>query len=61
MTISKDEISAVEWFLSPENAEARRQLKERNEPLGLWLDMVEKRVQEELEAQGEKQEASMKV
>jgi hypothetical protein len=47
---------SVSWWLSDENKEARRELEQRNPPLGQWLSMIEKKVQEklaEIEAQEE--------
>ena len=55
----KESAASVAWWLSPENSEARRELRERNEALAMWLDMIEKRVAEKL-AQVE-QEGEMKV
>ena len=56
----KEEAQAISWWLSPENSEARRELEQRNPPLGEWLSMVEKKVQEKL-AEQEAQEEGAKV
>ena len=59
---TNDEISeqaaAIAWWLAPENAQAMQELRERNEALSMWLDMVQKKVEERL-AQVERE--AMKV
>ena len=59
----REEAQSVSWWLSPENAEARRQLAERRPELELWLQKVEAMVKAKLaerSAQVE-QEGSVKV
>jgi hypothetical protein len=56
----KEEAQAVAFWLSPENQGARRELAERRPELGMWLSMVEKRVNEKL-AEVEKEEVAMKA
>ena len=39
---------SVAWWLSPENASARKELAQRRPELGEWLQMIEARVNAEL-------------
>lgn len=54
----REEAQAIAWWLADENKQARRELEQRNPPLGQWLSMVQKRVEEKL-AQVERE--AMKV
>ena len=45
----REEAQAIAFWLNPENASARRELEQRNPPLGQWLSMVQKKVEEKLE------------
>jgi hypothetical protein len=59
----REEAQAISWWLAPENALARKELEQRNPPLGQWLDKVEAMVKAKLaerEAQAEK-EGEIKV
>ena len=51
----KESVAAVSFWLDEKNSQARRELEQRNPPLGQWLDMIEKRVAEKL-AEREAQE-----
>ncbi len=44
----KEAVEIVSWWLDESNAEARRQLREHNEPLAQWLDFVETKVNEKM-------------
>ncbi len=44
----REEAQAVSFWLADENKQARKELEQRNPPLGQWLDMVEKKVQQRL-------------
>lgn len=57
----REEAQAVAWWLSPENASARRELEQRNPPLGQWLQMIEERVNAELKRRAEQEEVAMKI
>ena len=57
----KAEAEAIAWWLSPENASARQELKQRNPPLGQWLQMIEARVDAELKRRAEQEEVAMKI
>ena len=57
----KEAAQSVAWWLAPENAEAKRELRERNEALAAWLDMVETRVAEKLKEVEAQEEARAKV
>ena len=52
LVINSDEIrkmaETVVWWFNPANSEARKQLKERNEALAMWLDVIEQKVQAKL-------------
>lgn len=39
-----EEVAAINFWLAPENAQARRELGARRPELEAWLQMVEKRV-----------------
>ena len=47
--------SAISWWLDEKNSQARKELEQRNPPLGQWLSMVERKVSEKL-AQVEKEQ-----
>ena len=51
----KEEAQAIAWWLADENKQARKELSARRPELGMWLDMIEKRVAEKL-AQVEQEE-----
>ena len=55
----KEAAESVAFWLDEKNSQARRELEQRNPPLGQWLDMVQKKVQERM-AQVE-QEREMKI
>lgn len=55
----KERAEAVSFWLSPENAGARKELAERQPELAQWLSMVEQKVEERMK-QTEKEEATMK-
>ena len=58
----KEEAQAISWWLSPENSEARRELEQRNPPLGHWLAMIEKKVQQKLtEIEAQEEEANVRA
>lgn len=44
----KESADAVAFWLDPKNAEARRELEQRNPPLGQWLQMIERKVAERM-------------
>ena len=44
----KEEAKGVSWWLDPANKEARKQLAGRKPELELWLQMIEKKVNERL-------------
>jgi hypothetical protein len=44
----REQAQTISWWLAPENTQARRELRERNEPLAQWLDMVERKVAERM-------------
>ena len=56
----KEEAQSVSWWLDEKNSQARKELEQRNPPLGEWLSMVEKRVNEKLK-EVEKQEANVRA
>lgn len=56
-----EQAEAIAFWLDPENAEARRQLAERRAELGMWLSIVEARVNAELKKREEQEEVTMKV
>ncbi len=64
MEYDKDELTeaveAVSFWLDERNAQARKELEQRNPPLGRWLSTVGKRVQEKL-AEHEAQEVAVKI
>jgi hypothetical protein len=44
----KEQAEAISFWLDPQNASARKELEQRNPPLGQWLSMIEEKVQEKL-------------
>ncbi len=44
----KEAVEAVSFWLDPVNTEVRRELEQRNPPLGQWLQMIERKVEERL-------------
>lgn len=56
----REQAAAIAWWLSPENASARKELSERSPELDLWLQKVEALVRQKL-AEREAQEATMKL
>ena len=44
----KEEAQSVAWWLADENKEARKELEERRPQLGMWLQMIERKVNERL-------------
>ena len=51
----------VAWWLDPENAQARKELRERRPELGMWLALVETKVQQKLAEREAQEEATMKA
>jgi hypothetical protein len=51
----REEAQAVSFWLDEKNSQARKELEQRNPPLGQWLSMVERKVSEKL-AQVEKEQ-----
>ena len=56
----REQVEAVGFWLDAKNSQARKELEQRNPPLGEWLSMVEKRVNEKLK-EVEKQEANVRA
>ena len=56
----KEAAESVAFWLADENKQARKELEQRNPPLGRWLSTVGKRVQEKL-AEHEAQEVAVKI
>ena len=56
----KEVAESVAFWLDPANAEARKELEQRRPEFGMWLSMVQKKVQEKL-AEREAQEVAAKV
>jgi hypothetical protein len=56
----REAAEAVGFWLDPANNQARKELEQRNPPLGEGLSMVEKKVQEKL-AEQEAQEEGAKI
>ena len=44
----REAAEAVRFWLDPANTEVRRELEQRNPPLGQWLQMIERKVEERL-------------
>ena len=44
----REAAEAVRFWLDPANTEVRRELEQRNPPLGQWLALIEKKVQQKL-------------
>ena len=44
----KEQAEAISFWIADENASARKELEQRNPPLGQWLSMIEEKVQEKL-------------
>ena len=57
----KESADAVAFWLDPKNAEARRELEQRNPPLGQWLQMIERKVKERLAQVEKEQEVAAKA
>jgi hypothetical protein len=65
MTTEKDELKsqaeAVAFWLDEKNASARKELEQRNPPLGQWLQMIERKVKERLAQVEKEQEVASKA
>lgn len=57
----REAAESVAWWLAPENAEARQELAERRPELGMWLSMIEARVDAELKRKAEQEEVRAKA
>ena len=57
----KEAAESVAFWLDEKNSQARRELEQRNPPLGQWLDMIEARVDAELKRRAEQEEVRAKV
>jgi hypothetical protein len=44
----REDIEVIKWWLDESNADARRQLAQRNPELWQWLNLVEAKVNERL-------------
>ena len=57
----REAAEAVGFWLDPANNQARKELEQRNPPLGEWLSMVERKVAEKLAEVEKEQEVAMKI
>ena len=44
----REQVEAIAFWLDPANSQGRKELEQRNPPLGHWLALIEKKVQERL-------------
>ena len=57
----REAVEALSFWLDEKNASARKELAERNPPLGEWLSMIETRVAERIAEVEKEQEVAAKA
>ena len=57
----REAAESVAWWLDEKNSQARKELEQRNPPLGEWLSMIETRVAERIAEVEKEQEVAAKA